>query len=227
MTSTDTPTRDSAVLRAAAIALCVGTVLYVLPSALHGNPPVDSARETLEYVHQRPTWRLVHLVNIAAVLVWAAAFAGLVPVAAPTARALGRVRGVVFTAAAAVFAVYFSIHAFGLSTLADQYFEPAADQAAVLERTEAVLVLLGSMAFTAQAMLGASIALTGLVLSRSAVVPTWLGWTGGALGAGWLVGAVAVNFAVIVPFTALTWAWTVILAVLLWRKATHQIATSG
>ncbi|RZS44855.1 uncharacterized protein DUF4386 [Herbihabitans rhizosphaerae] len=226
MTSTDAPPRRPAVLRAAAIALLVGTALYVVPSALHGNPPIDSARDTLEYVHQRPSWWLVHLVNIAAVLLWAGAFTALIPVVAPAARALGRVHGVVFTAAAAVFAVYFSIHAFGLTTVVDQYFEQGADQAAVLERAETVLVLLGSTAFIAQAMLGAAIALTGFVLSRSVVVPAWLGWAGVVLGAGWLTGAVAVNFAVVVLFTALTWAWTAVLGVLLLKTA-RPVPASG
>ena len=204
-----------------AVALLVGTVLYIAPSALHGNPPIESAEKALRYVHDRPTWRIVHLVNILAVLLWAGGFSALAPLVAPRAVALRRAAATVFAATAAVFAVYFSIHAFGLPTLANDFFERGADQAAVLERTETVLVLLGSTAFTAQAMLGLSIALCAalLVRARPSVLPAWLGWVGVAAGAGWLVGALLVKFSVIVPFTVVAWVWWTVLAVLLLRRA--------
>ncbi|WP_019854473.1 hypothetical protein [Actinopolyspora mortivallis] len=215
MTGTDPATRTSP-LRVAAGLLLVGTVLYVLPTALHGNPPVGSASAMLEYVHQRPSWRITHLTNILAVLLWACAFSVATPVLASTTTGLTRALRVVFTASTAVFAVYFSVHAFGLTVAADQYFASGADQAAVLERTETVLILLGSIAFTAQAMLGISIALAGLTLART-MTPRWLGWSAVVAGTGWLTGALLMNFAVIVPFTVLVWLWTALLAVRMWR----------
>ncbi|TQN33270.1 uncharacterized protein DUF4386 [Haloactinospora alba] len=224
MATPNTPQRRHPPVRASIVLLLAGTALYVIPSAVHGNPPVDSAQDTLEYVRQRPSWRLVHMANILAVLLWAGAFTALAPVAAPASRTLGSWLRVLFTASAAVFAVYFSLHAFGLSTLADRYTAQGADPAAVLQQTEAVLTALGSTAFTAQAMLGASVALSGAVFSRSHLVPGWVGWCGAVAGTGWLVGALLVNFAVIVPFTALTWLWTVMLAVPLWRGATRETA---
>lgn len=220
MTEPTSPTAapPRSTIRTSAIALILGTLLYILPSALHGNPPVDSAPDVLQYVDARPSWRLVHLVNIAAVLVWAGAFATLAPLVAPAAAGLRRVMTVLFTAAAAVFAVYFSIHAFGLATAADQYFTDGADRTAVVERTETVLILLGSTAFTAQAMLGVSIAFAGALITRAPGLPSWLGWVGMVSGTGWLVGALVVNFAVIVPFTALAWLWVIVLGVILLRS---------
>lgn len=217
--TTTASTRQVGTLRVAAGCLLAGTVLYAVPTAVHGNPPVDSAEAVLEYVHERPSWRLVHLVNIVAVVLWAGAFSALAPVLAPSARAAARAVRVVFTASAAVFAVYFSIHAFGLTTAANQYFAAGADRAAVLERTEVVLILLGSTAFTAQAMLGASVAFAGFALTRSTALPGWWGWSGAVIGIGWSAGALLVDFAVIVPFTALAWVWTALLAVRLWRAA--------
>lgn len=115
--------------------------------------------------------------------------------------------------------MYFSIHAFGLTTAADQYFAAGADQAAVLRRTETVLIILGRTAFTAQAMLGLSIALAAIVLARSSMIAGWLAWTGVAAGIGWSLGALMVNFDLIVPFRVLTWGWIAVLAVVLWRRA--------
>ncbi|TCP52015.1 uncharacterized protein DUF4386 [Tamaricihabitans halophyticus] len=203
----------------AASALILGTLLYILPSALHGNPPIESAPDALRYVADRPSWRLAHLANIAAVLIWAGSFAALAPLLAPAATGLRRTMTVVFTAAAAVFAVYFSIHAFGLSAAAEQYFADGANQAAILERAETILILLGSTAFTAQAMLGASIALAAGLITRAPGLPSWLGWAGLVAGVGWLFGALIVNFAVIVPFTALTWLWSITLGAIVWSRS--------
>ncbi|WP_433328399.1 DUF4386 family protein [Spirillospora sp. CA-294931] len=205
-------------MRTLGIAVLAGTVLYIVPSALHGNPPIDSAAQTLEYVRDRPTWRPAHMINIAAVLLWAVSFTALTRLAAPASRFLGTAVTAVATAAAAVFAVYFSVHAFGLTTAADQYFERGANRAAILERTETLLIVLGSTAFTAQAMLGALVALTGYTLTRSRTLPPWLGWWAVLAGLGWLTGALFISFAVIVPFTALTWAWTFVVAFTLWRR---------
>ncbi|WP_433575439.1 DUF4386 family protein [Nocardia brasiliensis] len=204
--------------RWAAGVLLVGTLLYILPSALHGNPPIESASATLEYVRARPSWRLGHLVNIAAVIVWAFGFAALAEVAAAPAWAR-QLLGIVFTTAAATFAVYFSLHAFGLPTAAEQYFAAGADRAAILERTETILIVLGSIAFTAQALLGAAVLLAGYAVTRSVRMPRWLGWVGVIAGLGWLVGALLVEFAVVVPFTILTWLWTVAVAIVAWRAA--------
>ncbi|KIA60466.1 DUF4386 family protein [Nocardia vulneris] len=204
--------------RWAAGVLLVGTLLYILPSALHGNPPIESASATLEYVRARPSWRLGHLVNIAAVIVWAFGFAALARVAGTPVWAR-QLLGLVFATAAATFAVYFSLHAFGLPTAAEQYFDTGANRAAILERTETILIVLGSIAFTAQALLGAAVLLAGYVLTRSVRLSGWLGWVGVVAGLGWLVGALLVEFAVVVPFTILTWVWTVVVAIGAWRAA--------
>ncbi len=202
--------------RLAALGLIAGTVLYALPSALHGNPPIEDAENLLRYVAERPSWRIVHMVNIAAVLVWLGSLAAAAPLLRSGASALGRAAQAVFTAASGVFAVYFSIHATGLPTLANQ-LSGQADDAAVFERTESVLVLLGSTAFTAQALLGLAILLYGYTLAAGDRMPPWLGWFGIAVGAGWLLGALVMNFAIIVPFTVLAWAWMASLGVILWR----------
>lgn len=214
-------TTSRTTIRSTAILLLLGTALYIVPSVLHGNPPIDSAEQTLRYVADRPSWRVVHLVNIAAVLCWLVALARLQPLLGAAAQPLARAANHVFTAATAVFAVYYSLHAFGLSTLADRLPDSGEVSTSLLDQTEALLVVLGSVAFTAQAMLGLSILLHGATLVRSITLPNWLGWSGIAFGGGWLTGAVLVNFAVIVPFLALTWLWTIGLAVILLRRPPH------
>ncbi len=125
--------------------------------------------------------------------------------------------------ASAVLAVYFSIHGFGFSTLADRWVDVAApEREALLVETNAVLTLLGSAAFTAQALLGLSILLYGLTVAFSSGMSRWLGLFGVVAGAGWTIGALIVSFEVIVPFTVLAWIWMIALGVLMWQRAnTH------
>lgn len=215
MTITEHVTRsDRAAPRAAGVLILCGVVLYILPSILHGNPPIDDAAATLEYVSDASGWRTMHLVNILAVVLWVIALA-LLRTLPELPRPLSRATGSVWAVAAGVFSVYFGIHAIGLSTAADQYLSGAVDQAAVVERTEALLLVLGSTAFVAQALLGLAVALTGLLLARAEIGSRVFGVIGVVIGLGWTIGAVMINFAVIVPFTALAWAWLVVLGVCL------------
>ena len=215
MTITEHVTRsDRAAPRAAGVLILSGVVLYILPSILHGNPPIDDAAATLEYVSDASGWRIMHLVNILAVVLWVIALA-LLRALPELPGPLSRATGSVWAVAAGVFGVYFGIHAIGLSTAADQYLSGAVDQTAVVERTEALLLVLGSTAFVAQALLGLAVALTGLLLARAEIGSRVFGAIGVVIGVGWTLGAVMINFAVIVPFTALAWAWLVVLGVCL------------
>lgn len=215
MTITEHVTRsDRAAPRAAGVLILSGVVLYILPSILHGNPPIDDAAATLEYVSDASGWRTMHLVNILAVVLWVIALA-LLRTLPELPGPLSRATGSVWAVAAGVFGVYFGIHAIGLSTAADQYLSGAVDQTAVVERTEALLLVLGSTAFVAQALLGLAVALTGLLLARAEIGSRVFGVIGVVVGVGWTLGAVMINFAVIVPFTALAWAWLVVLGVCL------------
>lgn len=199
---------------ACACVLVLATIGYVVPSALHGNPPVESAAATLDYVAARPTWRAVHQINIAAVVAWAAIL-GSLPRLVAARSAAGRWGGtglpVVWAVAGACFAVYFALHSFALPAAADQLVA-GVDRAAVMERTEAVLLVLGATAFTGQALLGTAVLVTGGWTVVASAVPRWIGWLGVVAGAGWLVGALVVDFAVIVPSTVLAWVWTLALA---------------
>lgn len=119
-----------------------------------------------------------------------------------------------------VFAVYFSIHGFGFEVLADRWAGAVdTDRDAIVVEANTVLTLLGSTAFTAQALLGLSVLLYGLTMAISHSYPHWLGWLGTVAGAGWLVGAVVISFDVIVPFMVLAWVWMIGVGVALWRAA--------
>src|SRR5699024_46209 len=167
VTISDHVTRsDRAAPRAAGVLMLSGVVLYILPSILHGNPPIDDAAATLEYVADASGWRIAHLVNTLPVVLWVIALSFLRTLPGPPGP-LSRATGSVWAVAAGVFGVYFGIHAIGLSTAADQYLSGAVDRAAVVERTEALLLVLGSTAFVAQALLGLAVGLTGLLLARA------------------------------------------------------------
>lgn len=212
-------------LRAGAVAAILGTLAYLGMTVLHGDPPIDAPEKILEHVADRPWWRAAHLGNILAVLLYLGAFSTVIQALGERdARGLGRFAQATMICATAVFAVYFSIHGFGFSTLADRWVDvAAADRAALLTETNAVLTLLGSVAFTAQALLGLAILLYGLTLARSSF-PGWLGWSGAVIGAGWLTGALLIDFAVIVPFTTLAWVWMIVLGGLLWTRGSRRAA---
>lgn len=218
-TTTEPPRLTPRSRRWIAGGLIAGTVLYVLPSAAHGNPPIESAEATLHYVAERSaTWRPIHLVNIAAVLLWAVSLAALGDRLQGPARDVARAGRLTAAVATAVFAVYFSLHAMALPVAAARFVGGAADPAALLTQVEAVLLVLGATAFTAQALVGVMIGVHGLALTLDRRLPRWLGVVGLVAGLGWLAGAVIVDFAVIVPFTALTWLWAIVLGIVVWRR---------
>ena len=206
--------------RIGAVAAIVGTFVYVAMSVLHGNPPIDEASKILDHVAERPWWRAAHLANILAVLLWLGALSTLTgSLGRGNARALGRVSQAMMTTTTAVFAVYFSIHGFAFSTLAVRWVKTAAPgRGALLTETNAVLTLLGTTAFTAQALLGLSILLYGLTVALSKGFPAWLGWIGAIAGTGWAIGALIISFEVIVPFTVLSWIWMIALGVTMWAR---------
>lgn len=109
--------------RWAAAGLILGTLCYIIPTVVHGDPPVDSAEGTLRWVADRPGWRIMHLVNIGAILLWTVSLGALHPPSAP--RELKRVTRTITTIAAAVYAVYFSLHAMALSVAADRFISGA------------------------------------------------------------------------------------------------------
>jgi hypothetical protein len=210
--------------RLGALTAIVGTLIYIATSILHGNPPIDDPAKILSHVAERPWWRMAHLANILAVLLWLGALSTFTgSLRRGEARGLGRVAQAMMTCASAVFAVYFGIHGFGFSALADRWVEvTAAGRGALLTETDAVLTVLGSVAFTAQALLGLSILLYGLTVALGAGLPRWLGGVGAVAGAGWMIGAALGSFEIIVPFTVLSWLWMIALGVLMWAPGETQ-----
>jgi hypothetical protein len=201
-----------------AAGLVIAVVATVVPTAVHGNPPIESAELTLRWIAERPSWRPVHLLAIAGIVLWAACLNALARDAEPrAARDTGRVAQLTMTVAAAVFAVYFGLHAW-LAIPATELVAGAAPAELTVERTAAAMLVLGAVAFTAQALLGAAIALHGLTLALDRRFPRWLGLAGLASGLGWLTGALIVDFAIIVPFTASSWLWALTLAGTCWSR---------
>lgn len=205
--------------RVAGILLLVGVVCYILPSALHGNPPIVDAAATLDYVAGRDWWTSVHFLNIAAVVMWAAAVT-LLHTSGRLAVGRGAVARTTWSIASGAFAIYFGIHAIGLWSAAEQF--GSVPEATVVERTESVLLVLGSAAFVAQALLGTAVAALGMAVISSKPSTRILGGVGVVAGAGWAAGAMMINFGVIVPFTALSWAWVIALAVTVLKTARRE-----
>ncbi|MGH3922496.1 MAG: hypothetical protein ACRDTT_06440 [Pseudonocardiaceae bacterium] len=175
----------------------------------------------LDYVAARPWWRAAHLASILAVLFWVGAL-GTLPheLRHDIERGLARLARGVLIAASAVYAVYFSINGFGWAELAHRWSSATGESRAhLLIEMNVALVMFGSVAFTAQALLGLSVALYGLTLVSGSSAPRWIGWLGAAAGVGWLIGAILIRFDVIVPCMVLAWAWMVSLGIHMWRRA--------
>jgi hypothetical protein len=206
-------------LRVGAACAVAGTIVYIAASVLHSDPPVDDVQRMLDHVGQRPWWRAVHLANILAVLLWVAALTTLTSTfARPTAARLGSQAVLICTSA--VFTVYSSIHGFGLKVLAGRWAgATATDRGARVIKANAVFTLLGSTAFTAQALLGLTVTLYGLTMVISSNHPRWLGTL---VGAGGLAGTVLISFDVIIPFTVLAWSWMLGVGVAMWRRSADQ-----
>ncbi|WP_317493344.1 DUF4386 family protein [Haloechinothrix sp. LS1_15] len=212
---------DTVTLRAGAVAALLGTVLYVVVSVAHGNPPITDSAATLDHVAERSWWLHAHLANVLAVVLWLVALVVVTRVLRHDRSAgLASLAAATMSVATAVYAVYFGVHGVGLTALADQWAaaEPGAEHGTVIA-ADAVLAVLGSTAFVAQGLLGSSVLVYGAVLAYSRALPRWLGTFGMVTGAGWLTGAVALSFAVIVPFTVLGWLWMIAIGIVLWRRA--------
>jgi hypothetical protein len=74
--------------------------------------------------------------------------------------------------------------------------------------------------------LGLAVILVGAAMARGAVYPRWMGWIGGAIGIGVLIGAVIIGETGFSP-TAQTWVlarnpalwiWAAVAGVLMWRR---------
>ncbi|MEJ2889076.1 hypothetical protein [Actinomycetospora aeridis] len=218
MSNVEAPPAPASTGRWIPAGLVLAVVATIVPTAVHGNPPIESAELTLRWIAERPSWRPVHLLAVAAIVLWAACLNALARGAGPRpAGDVGRVAALTMTVATAVFAVYFGLHAW-LAVPAAELVAGAVPAALVVERTAAAMIVLGAVAFTAQALLGAAIALHGLTLALDRRFPRWLGPVGLAAGLGWLTGAVIVDFAVIVPFTAAAWLWSLVLAGVCWSR---------
>ncbi len=213
------PTR--AMSHLGAVLAIVGTLLFAAMSAMHGNPPIDDAAGVLDYVAARPWWRAAHLANILAVLLWVGALSPLAhQLRHDIERGLARLARGVLVAASAVFAGYFSLNGFGWAELAHRWSTATVESRAdLLIEMKVALTMVGSVAFTAQALLGLSVALYGLALVSGSSFPRWLGWLGTVAGAGWLIGALLIRFDMIVPCMVLAWTWMVSLGILMWRRA--------
>lgn len=217
--------REAALLRAGAVCAVVGTILYAVVSVLRGHPPVEDSLRMLNHVASHPEWRLLHLGGIFAVVLWIAALTAFsLSLNRDNAWGLSRIAQAVLVLASAVSTVDSSIDGFALRDLADSWTSLEGDaQAEVLNQTVTVLVVLGSVAFTAQVLLGLSFVLYGFTVIYSDEHAEWFGWIAVVAGVGWMVGAVNMSFDVVLSFAALAWIWMLLLAVLMWRAASRRV----
>ncbi|MED4161444.1 hypothetical protein [Halalkalibacterium halodurans] len=195
----------------------IGTLLYIFASAIHGNPPIEEAETLLPFLADSTLWREVHLANIAAIFLWLASFIILTSLLSNKIAIIwSKVANSFMIMTCGVFALYFHIHSFALPLLATKWV--SADEetyGSIVIETNATLTMLGTTAFISQAMLGLSIILYGIVLLFVPVLKRWLAYLGIIAGLGWLIGAIIIDFSIIVRFTVLAWIWVFLVCTLL------------
>ena len=231
-------TREQCCQRLGAICLIVGSLCVLVARLAHGDLPTDTGEQALSFVVASPLYPLVHLGDWVGVLIWTS---GLVALSASltdrTAWAIGRLGAVSVLLGAAVHITEFSIDGYALPTLANTWATAApADRASLEYGARLVLVAIGGPSTSSLAILwGSTLMLFGLA-TRSEGYNSALGWTGVIVGAViFALGAIQfvrpnVVFPGVILYgggTIVSQLWTLVLGLLMWRKAPMTPPTAG
>ena len=204
-----------------ALAGVVFVVLVVISALIGGNPPKpsDSAAKIMKYFqdHQGNLKVGSYLSGVALIpLLW---FLGTLFGRLRRAEGgAGRVSGIALTGGVAAVAIAMAANGF----VAYSALHPEASAGSF----QISSILLGYAAFAIAVLVAA----VSVVVLRTQLLPSWLGWAGEALAVAWLIGAASVStessaISTIGFIVFLLWAvWLVVLSVLLYR--TPQTVTS-
>lgn len=207
------------------ILVLIGTFLYILATIFHGNPPIEKASTAIPFVAEQTFWQTKHFINIIAILLWLFGFICIFfNLSRQSSRLMAKIALTQFTITTTIFAIYFYIHGFGLTQIANKWQNaPSTEKQNILLQGDAILNILGTTAFISQLFLGISIILIALVFIFEKNVNKTYTIIGIIIGLGWAIEAYLINFAIIVPFTLLSWVWLILLIINIMKNQKNDL----
>jgi hypothetical protein len=206
----------------------LGGVGFLIAGALHGDLPSDT-EDALRYLAPRPEWPAVHLVAMVSALLFVPAFKALACVLEGVAgRILGQLALVSAAIGVAIFFIDYSIDGYVMKYLAEEWAASTGpDKADRLLVADAVLgVIRGTVVSSLTWMLGLPFLIAGLAVALGGGLPRWLGWVAALTGGGTTLAGMAVFvgagdpvFVAGILLSFPSFAWLVVVGVLLWRRA--------
>jgi Domain of unknown function (DUF4386) len=178
-------------LKIGAACTIVGALAFGTLRVLHGDTPGDDPDASLTFVAGRPAYAGIHIgAVLAAVLSLAGPIALVGSLTHPTARLLGRLGLAASLIGLGIFGVESTSEGLALPELASTAAHASPDQRADLVRAaHAVLAVTHGPSLVAVALLyGVAAVALGLAITFDDY-PSWLGWSGLAVGAATLVAA--------------------------------------
>ena len=222
---------QAALMRLGGVCAIVGSLAVFGFRLAHGDPPAAEPEATLRFIAGHPAYAAVHLGTILGVLAWVAGFIALADTLTHSfeARLLGRWGTASVLVGAALFIVDFSIDGVAGQDLARAWLAAPAEARAdlVLAAHTASTMLRGTSLTSIVILWGVPLLLFGRAVLLEGY-PTWLGWTGFATGAVTVLGATALLlepelfpgvFVYGLLASVAVQLWSLLLGVLMWRRA--------
>ena len=224
--------------RIGAVLFLLSLVVLVISTQLHPahENPMDNPAVFREYA-QSDLWIAVHLGQFVGFLL---VVGGLVALYFPLATRADAAAAVArFGLAAAVttgasFTILQAVDGIALKRAVDSWASaPPDQQVAAFAAAEAIRWIeigVNSLSFS---LVGLTLVIYGIALSLSRVYPRWLGWLAAAAGVAHIIRGVGVSYQGFVPSIAaliglaLLAVWTVIMAVMMWRRSNPPTVISS
>ena len=230
--------QDRTLLRIGAVSLIAGVVLNMIFAALllpsYAPQPLDPSdiEATLQSIVDSPMWAGIHVVILAAFLLYVGGLLALHrSITGEPGAALARLGFAAALMGGAILSVSEAIFGSGaMKTLADAW-AVAADKAVPFAVAEAMLLVGyaagGIFDWGWVVLFGVAPILYGLAIARTDLYPKWLGWVGVVVGVGnalietvqFSQGWSPVTNTVFSAFTFPLFLWLLVIGVLMWRRA--------
>lgn len=212
--------------------LVVGSVLLMAGAALQQRQdiPRGDALGVLAFVDARPWWSTAALAAVLGMLCWAMALPALGrAMTDDVARTVARLAGPALAVAVAVFAVEYAHDGYSSAALARRWADGAGTAAVVAGDQRMVEILVGGTSMLAQTLIGFALSGFALAMLWDRQYPRALSWLGIVGTAGWFLAGAALfvglpgsSFAVLLPFSALTMIWVLIVGLVLVRRGVSR-----
>jgi len=221
---------DRLTSRIGAVLFLLGLVVLVISTQLHPGHenPMDNPAVFREYA-QSESWIAVHLAQFAGFLLVIGGLVALyfsIAIRADAAAAVARFGLATAVTTGATFTILQAVDGIALKRAVDAWASAPPDQEvaafAAAEAIRWIEIGVNSLAFS---LVGLTLVIYGIALALSSVYPRWLGWVAAAAGVAHVIRGVGVSYEGFVPSIAaliglaLLALWTVVMAVLMWRRS--------